>query len=69
MKYLLLKKSFLLLISILTLSSLNIYAQNTYLSFKEGLKDKIGKIETMPVRTYQSWIQVTNATFVFTKLA
>ncbi|MCK4663823.1 MAG: choice-of-anchor D domain-containing protein, partial [Bacteroidales bacterium] len=54
MKHLLLKKSFLLLASILILSSLNIYAQNIYLSFREGMKEKAERIETMPIRTYQS---------------
>ncbi|MBE9512340.1 MAG: hypothetical protein IMY71_15820, partial [Bacteroidetes bacterium] len=55
MKHLLLNPPFLLLlISILILSPLNIYSQNTYLSFKEGTKEKVEGIETMPIRTYQS---------------
>ena len=54
MKHLFFKKTFLLLIGILMLSFLNIYAQNTFLSFKEGTKEKVEEIETIPKRTYQS---------------
>jgi len=54
MNYFTSKKTVVILIAALILSSFNAISQNTYLSFKDGSKTEAEGVETTPTRTYQS---------------